>query len=208
MDFDSTLTIQDFKNAMTELKHEYQVKGNVQAQSMQKLFETYSISITTPILYYPIVREFIKYINIHIETDELFKGQLLGDFVENYIKGNAATYSGYTPYAVQTISDYLKQNIVGTMSSEIDLFAMNLGMICEITHTNKPMKDTNFSKLEEVSEKYKDTRYDLCTRVLTTKSVYDIYEDVYRVPYYKLGVMLESMNFAKMMDMVEGRSKL
>lgn len=107
VDFDSTLTIQDFKNAMAELKHEYQVKASVQAQSMQRLFETYSISITTPILNYPIVRESIKYINtslnIHIETDELFKGQLLGDFVENYIKGNAATYSGYTPYAVQNI---------------------------------------------------------------------------------------------------------
>lgn len=208
VDFDSTLSVQDFKRAMAELKQEYQTKGSVQAQSMQKLFETYSISITSPILYYPIVREFIKYINTSLETqierDELFKGQLLGELVENYIKGNAAVHSGYTPYTVQTIAQYLDQNSIEETSSEIDLFVMDLGLVCEITHKNKAMKDTNFSKLDRIDEKYKDTRYDICTRVLTTNSVFDVYEGVYRVPYYKLGIMLESLNFSKMMDLVEG----
>lgn len=206
VDTDSTIDIREFNQYMLKIKTEYLSSGKVEKKSMEYMFNRYSICIINPIIYYPILREFTKFIstevNLKIESTQLLKSHLLGEIVENYIKGAASMCSTYCPYSVYTISNELSPYVEVGKSREIDLMSKELLMICEITHKNKAISKTNFDKLKLIMD---ESTLGMYKKILTTRDVFDVYGDIQRVPYYKLMILLDSIRFSKVMSKIDNR---
>ena len=152
---------------------------------LEALFKDVSICLITPLFYSRLGVDILKL--LHVDIAHLCKGTLLGAMVEVYMRGAVALLSKNT--VMTTIKLAYPEH------GEVDIFDPSLGMLLEITISNKPGKKVNANKYL-IDEKL--------IRVCSSRDRPETINDVTHIPYAKLCCMLDTGDIFSMLPRVRG----
>jgi len=158
----------DKKNVVTLLRELQRVE---QPRDLEILIREYNICPVSPLMYTRLANDILKKANV--ELGDLKNPPLIGLLLESYIKGEVACKK-----ANWNLTSYK----VGEGKNEIDLVDTSDGVLCEITVSNKRLRDVHLNK-HFIDEPY--------LRVLATKDIEDFVDGIHRVPYPKLCMMFD-----------------
>jgi hypothetical protein len=153
---------------------------------LEALFQDVSICLTTPLFYSRLGVDILQRLNVDVA--HLCKGSLLGAMVEVYMRGAIALLSKNT--VMTTIK--LSYPELG----QVDIFDPSLGLLLEITISNKPGKRVYANKYLKDEE---------LIRVCSSRDRADVINDVTHIPYAKLCCMLDTGDIFTKLPRVNGR---
>jgi len=140
---------------------------------LESLFKDVSVCLVTPLFYSRLGIDILNRLNVDVEN--LCKGSLLGAMVEVYMRGAVAMLSKNT--VMSTIK--LSYPELG----EVDVYDSGLGLLLEITISNKPGRRVN-------ADKY--FAGDDLIRVCSSRDRSEVINGVTHIPYAKLCCMLDT----------------
>jgi len=140
-------------------------------QDLVEIFEDYNICTISPLLYTRLADDLLKKANVNL--DVLENRSILGVMLENYVKGTAA---------YQSSAWNLVSYKIGEGNEEVDLVDIENNILCEITLSNKKMRDVYLNK------HFKNKSF---LRILATKDIEDFRDGIHRIPYLKLCMLLD-----------------
>ena len=152
---------------------------------LEELFKDVSICLITPLFYSRLGIDILT--RLDVDVAHLCKGALLGKMVEVYMRGIIALLSKNT--VMTTVK------LAYPEFGEVDVYDSNLGLLLEITISNKPGKGVNAHKY------FKDE--DLI-RACSSRDRSDVINDVTHVPYAKLCCMLDTGDIFSKLPRVKG----
>ncbi|MDR1539005.1 MAG: hypothetical protein LBU32_13610 [Clostridiales bacterium] len=103
---------------------------------MEKVFEQYNICLVSPLWYTKLAKEILDRHNISL--DSLFESSILGEIIENYVKGSYFRFNpgvNYHLYKIGNVSDK-RTNLARLTSQEVDLFDPKHKLLCELSKGN------------------------------------------------------------------------
>ena len=155
---------------------------------LEALFKDVSICLTTPLFYSRLGVDILK--RLDVDVAHLCKGSLLGAMVEVYMRGSVAILSKNT--VMTTIK------LTYPELGEVDVYDPSLGLLLEVTISNKPGKRVNANKY------FKDEEL---IRICSSRDRSDVINDVVHAPYAKLCCMLDTGDVFTKLPRVRGREQ-
>ena len=149
------------------------LESSVTNGQLEALFKDVSICLITPLFYSRLGVDILKRLNVDVV--HLCKGALLGAMVEVYMRGAVALLSKNTVMTTTKLSY--------TEYGEVDVYDPSLGLLLEITISNKPGKRVNANKY------FMDEKL---IRVCSSRDRPDVINNVTHIPYAKLCCMLDT----------------
>ena len=139
----------------------------------EALFKDVSICLTTPLFYSRLGVDILHHLKVDVA--HLCKGSLLGAMVEVYMRGAVALLSKNTVMTTIKLS-YPE-------FGEVDVYDPDLGLLLEITISNKPGKNVNAHKYFKEED---------LIRACSSRDRLDVINDVTHIPYARLCCMLDT----------------
>ena len=152
---------------------------------LEELFKNVSICLITPLFYSRLGVDILK--RLDVDAAHLCKGSLLGKMVEVYMRGSIALLS---KSSVMTTAKLSNPDL-----GEVDVFDVCLGLLLEITISNKPGRKVNANKY------FKDEEL---IRVCSSRDRSEIINNVTHIPYAKLCCMLDTGDIFSLLPRVKG----
>ena len=154
---------------------------------LEALFRDVSICLVTPLFYSRLGVDILKRLGVDVE--HLCNGSLLGAMVEVYMRGAVALLSNNT---VMTTTKLAYPEF-----GEVDVYDPDLGLLLEITISNKPGRRVNAHKYFEGEN---------LIRICSSRDRPEIIGGVTHIPYARLCCMLDTGDiFKKNIDLFSMR---
>ena len=153
-----------------------------------RLFNDISICLITPLFYSRLGIDILK--RLEVDVAHLCKGSLLGAMVEVYMRGAVALLSHNTVMTTVKLS-YPE-------FGEVDVYDSGLGLLLEITISNKSGKNVNVHKYFADED---------LIRACSSRDRPDLINGVTHIPYARLCCMLDTGDIFTMLPRVKGNEQ-